>query len=224
MARKIRAAAFLSLDGVMQAPGGPSEDFTGGFAEGGWVFRMWDDGVNETLGALFGREYDLLLGRRTYDIFAAYWPYVEGEEAEMGKAFTKATKFVLSHGGRPLEWENTRRLAGIDEIAAIKAEDGPDLIVQGSGTLYPALLSAGLIDELTLMIYPVLVGTGKRLFGEGTRPAAMRMTDHRVTEKGTIVATYEAGGAIPPMPDFAPAPATSEREQLRQRQMQEGSW
>ncbi|MEO1967634.1 MAG: dihydrofolate reductase family protein [Sphingomonadaceae bacterium] len=224
MARRIIAAAFVSLDGVMQSPGGSVEDTTDGFDEGGWVFRLWDEGVNETLGALFAREYDLLLGRRTYDIFAAYWPYVEGEEAAMGAAFTKANKYVLTRGGLPLDWENTHRLSSIVDVAKLKDGDGPDLIIQGSSTLYPALLAEGLIDELTLLIYPVVIGKGKRLFGDGTVPAALRMTSHRVTAKGTIIATYEQAGVIPPLPDFAPAPATSARETERQRKMKEGIW
>lgn len=224
MTRKIIAASFISLDGVVQAPGGPSEDTTGGFDEGGWVFRMWDDGVEDTLGALFEREYHLLLGRRTYDIFAAYWPYVEGEEAAMGEAFTRASKYVLTRGGSSLDWENTHRLSNIEDVAKLRQGNGPDLIIQGSSTLYPALLAEGLIDELTLLIYPIVIGKGKRLFGDGTGPAAFRMTSHRVTGKGTIIATYERAGAIPPLPDFAPAPATSAREMERQRKMTEGTW
>ena len=111
--RKIIGGVFLSLDGVMQAPGGPTEDPTGGFDQGGWLFRFGDDGIFETVGSLFAGDYDLLLGRRTYDIFASYWPYVEGEAAEMGAAFTRAGKYVLTRGDQPLEWENSHRLTGI---------------------------------------------------------------------------------------------------------------
>jgi dihydrofolate reductase len=224
MPRKIIGGAFVSLDGVIQGPGGPTEDPTGGFDEGGWVFKLWDEGIEEVIGSLFGREYDLLLGRRTYDIFAAYWPYVEGEEAAMGEAFTRAGKYVLTRGDQPLEWANSHRLGSIEEVAALKQGDGPDLVIQGSSTLYPPLLAAGLIDELTLMIFPLTLGLGKRLFGEGTATGLLEMTDHKVTAKGTVIATYRPGGAIPPYPAEAPKPSTSEREAERQRQMKAGTW
>jgi dihydrofolate reductase len=221
--RRITGAVFLSLDGVMQAPGGPSEDYTGGFDEGGWLFRFGDDGIFETIGSLFAGDYDLLLGRRTYDIFAAYWPYVEGDGAEMGRAFTRAGKHVLTRGDQPLEWENSYRLGGIDDVAELKQSDGPDLIIQGSSTIYPGLLAAGLIDRLTLMTFPVTLGRGKRLFGDGTPACAFRMVDHIVTRKGSMIATYEPGGAIPSEGSL-PEPSMSAREQERQRKMQSGRW
>jgi len=224
MARVIKASAFISLDGVMQAPGGPTEDPTGGFEEGGWVFKMWDDGIEPTLGSLFSGEYDLLLGRRTYDIFAAYWPYVEGEEKPLGEAFDRAAKYVLTRGDRPLEWHNSHRLTGMDDVAQLKETDGPDLVIQGSSTLYPGLLAARLVDTLILMTYPVTLGRGKRLFGEGTPVDRLEMTDHCVTAKGTVIATYRPGGTLPPYPDEAPNPATSERETARRDAMAEGRW
>lgn len=224
MPRKITGAAFLSLDGVMQAPGGPTEDPTGGFEEGGWVFKLWDEGIEETLGSLFSGDYDLLLGRRTYDIFAAYWPYAEGDEKPMGEAFDRANKYVLTRGNQPLEWQNSHRLAGVEDVAALKESDGADLIIQGSSTIYPALLAAGLIDTLITMTYPVLLGSGKRLFGRGTPTDRLEMTDHRVTDKGTIVATYRPGGTLPPYPDEGPIPVTSERELARRARMEAGEW
>lgn len=224
MARHIIGSMFITLDGVIQSPGGVREDFTGGFDQGGWVFRVWDEGVEETLGALFSGEYDLLLGRRTYDIFAAYWPYATGEEAAMGEAFTRANKYVLTRGDQPLEWENSHRLSRIDEVATLKGQDGPKLIVQGSSTLYPELLTAGLLDRLTLMTYPVMLGSGKRLFGAGTPCAMLDLLDHRVTAKGTVITTYGPGGTIPPLPAEAPAPSTSAREAQRQQRMEEGTW
>lgn len=224
MARRITGAAFLSLDGVMQAPGGPTEDPTGGFDQGGWVFKLWDEGVGETLGSLFSGDYDLLLGRRTYDIFAAYWPYVEGEEAAMGEAFDRANKYVLTRDDRPLEWQNSHRLRGVEDVARIKAEPGADIIIQGSSTIYPPLLAAGLIDRLITMTYPVLLGKGKRLFGEGTPVDRLEMTDHCVTDQGTVIATYAPGGVLPPYPSDGPDPATSESEVERQRRIAEGSW
>lgn len=221
--RRITGGAFISLDGVIQAPGGPSEDPTGGFTEGGWVFRMSDEEVFETIGSWFAGDYDLLLGGRTYDIFAAYWPFVEGEEKPMGEAFTKAGKHVLTRGNQPLDWANSHRLGGIEDVARLKASDGPDLIIQGSSTIYPPLLAAGLIDRLSLIIYPITLGKGKRLFGEGTPAGALRMVDHKVTSKGTVIATYEPAGPIPAEGDFPP-PSTSAAEAERQRRMAEGTW
>lgn len=222
--RKVHASAFISLDGVIQGPGGPGEDTTGGFAEGGWVFKLFDEEVSNEVGKLFGRDYDLLLGRRTYDIFAAYWPYVAKDPAGIGAAFTKASKFVLSRGTPLLDWANSHHLSGIDAVAALKATDGPDLVIQGSSTLYPPLLAAGLIDRLTLMIYPVTLGTGKRLFGEGTGPGLMHVVEQRASSKGTIIVTYQHCGSIPPMPDFAPSPSTSPREAARQAAMAREEW
>ena len=222
--RKVRGSVFLSLDGVMQAPGGPTEDWTGGFDQGGWVFKAWDEGVDEAIGRFFAGDYDLLLGRRTYGIFAAYWPYVEGEGAAMGEAFTRANKNVLTRGDRPLEWANSHRLNSIADVAALKQGAGPDLIIQGSSTIYPGLLAAGLIDRLTLMTFPVTLGTGKRLFGDETPAGMLTMVEHKVTSKGTVIATYEPGGTLPPYPPFGPEPSTSAREAERQRRMQDRSW
>jgi len=222
--RNIIGGVFLSLDGVMQGPGGPTEDVTGGFDEGGWVFKVWDKAVGDAIGTLFAGEYDLLLGRRTYDIFAAYWPYVESEGAAMGEAFTRANKYVLTRGDQPLEWANSHRLKCIDDVAALKQGDGPDLIIQGSSTIYPGLLAAGLIDRLMLMTFPVMLGKGKRLFGDGTPTTMLKMVDHKVTAKGTVIATYEPCGTLPAFPQFGPQPSTSSREAERQRRMAEGSW
>lgn len=220
--RKLTGAAFVSLDGVIQGPGGPDEDTSGGFDQGGWVFGIGDEGINPILGELFGKPYALLLGRRTWDIFAAYWPFVEGENATMGAAFTAAEKYVLTHDDRPLDWANSHRLAGIEAVAAVKASDGPDLLIQGSSTLYPPLLAAGLIDELILMTFPVTLGRGKRLFGEGTPAAAMRLVGHSVGEKGVVITRWVPDGTIPP--GDHPAPATSPAEDERQRRMAAGVW
>ena len=221
--RKIIGGVFVSLDGVIQAPGGPSEDYTGGFDQGGWLFRYGDEGIFPTVGELFAGEYDLLLGRRTYDIFASYWPYVEGDGAEMGAAFTRAGKHVLTRGDQRLDWANSHRLTGVDDVAKLKASDGPDLVIQGSSTIYPELLAAGLIDRLVLMIFPVTIGKGKRLFGEGTPAGTLRLVDHKITDRGTMIATYEPAGPIPAEGDF-PTPSTSAREAERQKAMQDGSW
>lgn len=222
--RRITGAAFLSLDGVMQAPGGPTEDPQGGFEEGGWLFKIWDPGIEETLGTLFSGEYDLLLGRRTYDIFAAYWPYAEGDNKPMSEAFDRANKYVLTRGEQPLEWQNSHRMRGVEDVARIKAEPGSDIIIQGSSTIYPALLAAGLIDRLITMTFPVTLGRGKRLFGEGTPVDRLIMTDHRVTDQGAVIAAYTPGGTLPPYPAEGPIPSTSDREAERQRRIAAGSW
>ena len=224
MGRKITAAAFLSLDGVMQAPGGPTEDPQGGFEEGGWMFKIWDPGIEPTLGSLFSGEYDLLLGRRTYDIFAAYWPYAEGENKPMSEAFDRANKYVLTRSDQPLEWQNSHRLRGVEDIARIKAEQGSDIIIQGSSTIYGPLLAAGLIDTLITITFPVLLGRGKRLFGDATPVDRLQLTDHTVTDQGTVITTYRPGGTLPPYPAEAPIPITSEREIERQKRIAAGNW
>jgi dihydrofolate reductase len=142
----------------------------------------------------------------------------------MGEAFTRANKYVLTRGDQPLAWANSHRLKGIDDVAALKQERGPDLIIQGSSTIYPGLLAAGLIDRLILMTFPLTLGKGKRLFGDGTPAAMLKMVDHKVTAKGTVIATYERGGTLPAFPPFGPQPSTSVREAERQRRMTEGSW
>ena len=220
--RKVRGSLFVSLDGVMQAPGGPSEDPTGSFAHGGWVAGVFDEAVGAAIGEVFAGEYDLLLGRRTYDIFAAHWPYAEGDDAPMGEAFTAANKYVVSAGNPDLGWTNSHQLRDIDAVADLKSGDGPDLVIQGSGTLYPQLLAAGLLDRLTLFTFPIVLGRGKRWFGDETLPGMLRMTNHVVTPGGAVVATYEPAGDVP-VGDFAIAPR-SERELARQRRMQDGSW
>ncbi len=192
--RKLTGAAFLSLDGVMQAPGAPEEDRSGGFEFGGWLAGLYDEEFGEELDRLFGRPFDLLLGRQTYDIFAAYWPY--NQDNPVGAKFQAAGKYVLTHSNQPLEWDNSHRVESIDALARLKQGDGPDLVVQGSGTLYPQLLEAGLIDELILMTFPLVLGQGKRLFGDGTPPGTMRMIRHRVTAVGTVIATYGPAGEV----------------------------
>lgn len=231
----------MSLDGVMQAPGGPSEDPTGGFAHGGWLPQFFDEDVGAAINAFFGEDYDLLLGRRTYDIFAAYWPYVGGEatgigeifdragmdEGEaaaiaMGEAFTRANKYVLTRGTPELGWSNSHRLGGIDELRAVREGDGPDLLIQGSSTLYPQLMAAGLLDRLTVMTFPVVLGSGKRLLSDETPAQSLRMVDHQVTRSGAVIATYEPAGRVEH--GWAGPQSTSERERARQAAMAEGSW
>lgn len=220
--RKLTGAAFVSLDGVMQGPGGPTEDPTGGFEQGGWVFGIGDDVVDAVVGRLFAPPYSLLLGRRTYDIFAAYWPYVGGEMVAMGEALTAADKHVVTHGEMPLDWANSHRVDGTDAIRGLKESVGPDLLIQGSSTLYPPLLAAGLIDELVLITFPVVLGTGKRLFGDGTPPGAWRLLDQQVGTKGVIVTRWEPAGPIPTVNH--PHPSTSAAEAERQRRIHDATW
>jgi dihydrofolate reductase len=220
--RKIRGAAFVSLDGVMQAPGGPTEDPTGGFDHGGWLAGLFDEAVGRRIGRLFGGEFDLLLGRRTYDIFAAFWPFAGDEQKDIRDPFDRATKYVVTSGAQPLSWRNSERVAGIEGVEAVKRSAGPDLVIQGSSMLYPQLLAAGLIDELVLMIFPVVLGTGKRLFGDGTPPLAMRTTEHEVTSAGTLIATYQPAGEVATGSFASPDPSPAEIE--RRKRMDEGRW
>ena len=220
--RKIIGAAFVSLDGVIQAPGGPVEDPTGGFRFGGWLPPVGDDSINNKIGELFGRPFDLLLGRRTYDIFAAYWPYAPDEMADIRDPFDKCTKYVVTHRDTPLEWRNSVSVTEIEALRDIKHSDGPDLVVQGSSTLYPQLLAADLLDELILMISPIMLGDGKRLFGDGTPPRTLKMTDHSVSDGGNIIVTYQPVGSV--KTGRYVTGKQSEREQMRQAAMAEGRW
>jgi dihydrofolate reductase len=218
--RKIVGAVFQSLDGVMQAPGGPTEDWTGGFTLGGWMFPVSDETVGDAIGSLFGKPFDLLLGRRTYDIFAAYWPYVEAGDP-IGEPFDKAAKYVVTHRDEGLDWQNSHHVADIDAVAALKATDGPDLVIQGSSTLYPQLLAAGLIDRITVMTFPVLLGKGKRLFGAGTPSLSLQLVEQKVSGSGAFIATYEPAGEVK-TGSFGEVP-TNDREKARQERMkQEG--
>lgn len=220
--RRIIGAVFVSLDGVMQAPGGPDEDPTGGFRLGGWLAQFFDQAVGDRIDKLFTPPFDLLLGRRTYDIFAAYWPYNASEPDGIGQLFDRASKYVMTASGRSLDWENSHRVESLGALAELKRGEGPDLIIQGSGTLYPQLLSAGLIDRLILMTFPVVLGSGKRLFGDGTTPAAMRLVEHSITPGGAVIATYEPGGPVEPGSFATEAPSPAELE--RRRRIEDGSW
>ena len=215
--RRIIGSLFVSVDGVIQAPGGPTEDWTGGFDHGGWLAGLFDESSGAAIDRLFGGSFDLLLGRRTYDIFAAYWPFVEGNGKPMGAIFDRVAKYVVTHRDDDLDWVNSHRLATLDALAELKRKDGPDLIIQGSGTLYPQLLAAGLIDRLTLMTFPVVLGRGKRWFGDDSPPGKLRMVEHSVSPTGTIIASYEPDGDI--QEGSVAPPSTSQREQARQERM-----
>lgn len=220
--RKITGAAFVSLDGVMQAPGGLTEDPTGGFRYGGWLPAFFDEAVGRRIDQLFTGNFDLLLGRRTYEIFAAFWPFADDDQKSIRDPFNQAAKYVLTSNEQPLAWQNSHRLADMDALAAMKQTPGPDLIIQGSSTLYPQLLAAGLIDELVLMIFPLVLGSGKRLLGEGGHASALRMVAHEVTPVGTVIATYRPAGDVKTasFPSHDPSAAELERRRL----MAEGRW
>jgi dihydrofolate reductase len=220
--RKIVGAIFQSLDGVMQAPGGQTEDPTEGFTHGGWQMGYSDKVAEGAIGELLKPPFALLLGRRTYDIFASYWPFVKGEEAGIGEAFTKAEKYVLTRGNSPLDWENSHRLSGMEELAKIKDAEGPDLRIWGSGTIYPSLIETGLLDELTLLTYPLLLGSGKRTFRDGTPMTALKLSKHETGPGGVSVATFRPGGEVPKgSVNLAPP---NESEERRQQAMADGSW
>jgi dihydrofolate reductase len=196
--RKIIVASFTSLDGVMQAPGGPQEDPTGGFAFGGWTAPHFDEALGAAMGEIFGRPFDLLLGRKTYDIFAAHWPYVTDPNGPIAGPFNRVTKYVASRANPTLTWQNSRWL-GADTVASLrtlKREDGPDLLVQGSGDLLQTLWKNGLVDEFSVLIFPVVLGRGKRLFGDGTTPAGLTLVKARSFPTGVIVANYRPDGAV----------------------------
>jgi dihydrofolate reductase len=193
--RKIVVISMISMDGIYQAPGGPEEDTSGGFKHGGWTWPYADDFSEKIFGEEFSGEYDLLLGRKTYDIWKDYWPKQEGVIAD---PFNKATKYVVSHRDDGLTWDKTVLIDGDvpAKLKELKASDGLMLSVQGSGDMIQTLLKNDLVDELWLRIYPITLGNGKRLFGEGTIPAAFELTDSKVSPKGVIFAYYKRAGEV----------------------------
>ena len=191
--RKLTAAIFISLDGVMQAPGGPEEDPTTGFSLGGWVAPYWGDSPFDEV--IMG-EYDLLLGKRTYDIFAAYWP--DNLDNPIGEKFQRINKYVLTHSNQSLDWENSHKLSGdtAEAVRTLKQTEGRDLLIQGSSTLYSPLLTARLIDRLILMRFPIVLGRGKRIFDGSEKPGALKLVDHAVSDKGVVFTSYEPAGEV----------------------------
>jgi dihydrofolate reductase len=197
--RKVIVGAMVSIDGVMQAPGGPEEDPTGGFKFGGWTASLGNDPVfDEELGKLFGKPFDLLLGRRTYDIFAAYWPYAEdGPADDIAKTFNRITKYVATRKGVDLTWRGSVALRdAAKDVAKLKQEDGPVLLTQGSTEIVHALLAAGLVDEIRTFTFPLLLGKGKRLFSGDSQPRAFKLTHIAVSPNGLIAATYVRNGEV----------------------------
>ena len=218
MSRRLTGAVFQSLDGVMQAPGGPDEDRSGGFRLGGWSFHFWDESMEHPFGKVIDAEYDLLLGKRTYDIFAGYWPH--NQDIPIGEKFQRIDKYVLTHSDEPLAWAHSHRLSGdtAEVVAELKRSEGRDLLIQGSSTLYPPLLSAGLIDRLLLMTFPVLLGRGKSIFDGTQQPGRMKLTDHFVSDSGVTFATYEPAGEVPTGSFATKEPS---KEELQRRETME---
>ena len=194
--RRLLVTTFLTLDGVMQAPGGPGEDDDAGFPYGGWSVNYWDETLDEVMGATTGKPFAMLLGRKSYQILARYWPTAP-EEAGGGE-LNAATKYVASRGNPELTWQNSVLLQGdaAETVAALKQEDGPELQVHGSANLIQTLMRANLVDTYQLFTFPVVVGTGKKLFGDGTAAAGLKLVDSKVSKKGVVVGTYEPAGEL----------------------------
>ena len=199
--RKLIVAAFISLDGVMQSPGGPKEDPSGEFRLGGWIVPYADEAIDQAVQDLFSQPFELLLGRRTYDIFAAYWPRVRADSASHAIAdlFNSVPKHVATHRSDTLDWQNSHALEG-DLAAAIRAlkhqDDGVNLLTHGSGDMVRQLLAAGLVDELRLLIYPVVLGRGKRLFGDNAQVSAFTLAHSTSTPRGVLITRYVRSGEV----------------------------
>lgn len=225
--RRIVISSFVSLDGVMQAPGGPEEDPSGGFEHGGWTVQLFDETVGAALGDVFAAPFDLLLGRRTYDIFAAHWPLLASDAAPAGvdegelqiaRRFDAATKYVATHRPQSLAWRNSEAL-GRDVVARLrelKASAGPVLLVQGSSELIQTLLVADLVDEFRLFTFPLVLGKGKRLFGSGTMPAAFDLVESIVSPSGVMMARLARAGDVKTGSFALETPTEAEVERRRQ--------
>jgi dihydrofolate reductase len=195
--RKLAVSTFVTLDGVMQAPGGPEEDTSGGFTHGGWSVNYWDEKMGKIMDeASTNVPFDLLLGRKTYEIFAAHWPHADDAMAER---LNGARKFVASRTLKSLDWQNSTLLEGdvAQAVAALKEQEGPEIQVHGSGNLIQTLLKHDLVDEFRVWIFPVVVGKGKRLFAEGAMPGGLKLTETQTSTTGVVISYYERAGEIP---------------------------
>lgn len=221
--RKLIASTFASLDGVMQAPGGPEEDATGSFTLGGWMFGYRDDDMDMSASGFDGKDRELVLGRRTYEIFEAYWPY-QPDDHPIAKTLNAAKKHVASRTLTMLHWNNSTLLRGdvVAAISALKTQQGPDLQMIGSGNLIQTLQAAALIDEYNVWTFPVVLGRGKRLFSETAKPSALRLIRSQVSTAGVVMSTYAPGGDIRPG-SFASA-EPSEKELARRKKMANAMW
>lgn len=221
--RKLIASTFASLDGVMQAPGGPDEDPTGNFALGGWVFPFMDAGMDISAAGFDGKDRELVLGRKTYEIFEAYWPY-QPDGDPIARTLNAARKHVASRTLKSLQWNNSSLLGGdaVAAIAALKARPGPDLQIIGSGNLIRTLHAASLIDEYNIWTFPVVLGRGKRLFENGARPCALRLAASKVSATGVVMSTYVPAGEVQPG-SFGQA-EPSAKELARRARITNGEW
>jgi dihydrofolate reductase len=213
--RRLVVSTFLTLDGVMQAPGGPEEDPVGGFSHGGWSVGYWDDAMGQRMGEVMTTPFDLLLGRKTYEIFAAHWPHTDDPGAA---ELNSARKYVASRTLDSVEWNNSTLLEGdvAAAVATLKQEDGPEIQVHGSGDLIQTLLEHDLVDEFRIMVFPVVLGTGKRLFAEGALPAGLTLAESATSSSGVFMATYKREGDIKYGSFALEEPTEAERER-RQR-------
>ncbi len=221
--RKLIVSTFASLDGIMQAPGGPEEDPTGGFTLGGWMFSYADDSMDISDSGFDGKGRELVLGRRTYQIFEAYWPY-QPKDHPIAKTLNTAKKYVASRTLPVLHWNNSILLKGdvVKAIIALKAQSGPDLQIIGSGNLIQTLQAASLIDEYNVWTFPVVLGQGKRLFGENAKPSALRLVRSQVSATGVVMSTYVPSGEI--QPGSFPSAEPSEKELARRKMMKNEMW
>jgi dihydrofolate reductase len=194
--RKLITSTFVTLDGIMQAPGGPGEDESSSFKSGGWSVNYWDGMMGDVMGETFARKPELLLGRKTYEIFAAYWPYHADEPG--ADNLNNAKKYVVSRTLDRVDWNNSTLIKGdvVKEIARLKESNGPEIQVHGSCNLIQTLLKNNLLDELHLWIFPVAIGKGKRLFGEGTNPTGFKVLDSKTSSTGVIIARYAHAGDL----------------------------
>jgi dihydrofolate reductase len=195
--RKLIVLSFVTLDGVMQAPGGPGEDDSGGFKYGGWSVPYFDEFLGNVMGQQMGHPFDLMLGRKTYDIFAGHWPKL-GDEDPAARVINQAKKYVVTHRPVSAEWQGTTPVTGDvpAKVTGLKKENGPEIQVHGSANLIQTLLRNDLVDEFWLKIFPVALGSGKRLFGEGTVPVGFSVSNSKTSPSGVVVATYARAGAV----------------------------
>ena len=218
--RKIVVGAQVSIDGVMQAPGGPTEDPTSGFRFGGWAMPYFDQEFGEELDRVFKEKFDLLLGRKTYEIFAAYWPYYDEDAPHGGiaKAFKDVKKYVVSRSGEvDTSWAGSLLLRDIADVKRLKQEDGPNLVTQGSTELVQALLANDLVDAISIFTVPVVLGGGKKLFADGSVPHSFNLTSSRISSTGILIGHYERAGEIKIGETALDSP--SDREVARQERM-----
>jgi len=221
--RKLIVSTFASLDGIMQAPGGPEEDPTGGFTLGGWMFGYLGEDMDISPAGFDGKDRELVLGRRTYQIFEAYWPY-QPEDHPIAKTLNAAKKHVASRTLTMLQWNNSTLVHGdvVSAIIALKAQPGPDLQIIGSGNLIQTLQAAPLIDEYNVWAFPVILGRGKRLFSETAEPTALRLVRSQVSATGVVMSTYVRGDDI--QPGSFPSLEPSKKELARRKTMANGMW